>query len=442
MLGSFMILSALGVSFLAHYSHLHLPYQIFIAVIGFLFIILGTIGLKSQFANILISVLSILFTIGGIEGVLLVRRYVTPNPPNLGDMLIDDPILGQRIQPLRGDIDVNGWRNLSVPTKADIVVLGDSQTYGVNADVDETWPAQLAQILDKDVYNMSLNGYGPPQYEALIEEALTHSPDIILIGLYFGNDIADSYQYTYDLEYFESRRLPTLTLLDRKEFSSVIDTVGINTIASLYTDLPESSPDFQYILGLFQHETSIGQLIFGLQNPIAIQAQDSQVIDETIKLTEQYPRLLDYYYNNNIFTIFTPAYRLAVQDFNFAFIREGQRLTLEIIANIQDKLKSTTTDLYFILIPTKEFVFRKAVSNRTNSNLTYQALIQAETRMREVIINFLDQRNIAYIDTASCLEMAIVEDKEIYPRNFDGHPIPSGYRSIAECVAEYFGIHP
>src|SRR5262249_21309281 len=116
---------------------------------------------SSRLANLVLLVLS---TVGAILLAEFGLRF-TVNPGDfLHATLIDDPVLGHRIQPLTTGHDGLGYRNIVVPERADIVAIGDSQTYGVGAPRDSSWPYQLSQLLGENVYNMAVGGYGPLQY--------------------------------------------------------------------------------------------------------------------------------------------------------------------------------------------------------------------------------------------------------------------------------------
>ena len=78
--------------------------------------------------------------------------------------LIEDSVLGQRIEPLTTGHDALGFRNRDVPAQANVVAIGDSFTYGVSAPRDGSWPHQLSGMLGESVYNMGLGGFGPLQY--------------------------------------------------------------------------------------------------------------------------------------------------------------------------------------------------------------------------------------------------------------------------------------
>ncbi len=85
--------------------------------------------------------------------------------------------------------DENGYRNLAVPDKADIVVLGDSFAEGSSVSDEHVWPLLLARHTGMSVYNLGMSGYAPMHYLASLKEhGLALHPKIVLCGLYEGND--------------------------------------------------------------------------------------------------------------------------------------------------------------------------------------------------------------------------------------------------------------
>ena len=143
--------------------------------------------LASSIGLILLStVLSLLL------GEWLLRIVLAP-----GDFLqvnlVDDPVLGHRIEPNAIGHDALGFRNSRVPQQVDVVAVGDSQTYGVSATREGSWPQQLAGLLGKPVYSMALGGYGPMDYLYLIQhETPKLHPKQLVVGFYFGNDLMDA----------------------------------------------------------------------------------------------------------------------------------------------------------------------------------------------------------------------------------------------------------
>ena len=72
-----------------------------------------------------------------------------------------DEILGYVRNPDKNlFIDENGFKNYSVPEKADVVALGDSFTWGYTKDTKDTveasWPYYLNELTGFSVYNMGI----------------------------------------------------------------------------------------------------------------------------------------------------------------------------------------------------------------------------------------------------------------------------------------------
>ena len=111
--------------------------------------------------------------------------------------LLSDARLGYRIAPNAPGHDANGFRNAAVPSHAEIVALGDSQTWGLNAEQADAWPQALARANGRSIYSMGVLGYGPVQYLVLTPQALDFSPRVVVIGLYLGNDLYDAYHTVY-----------------------------------------------------------------------------------------------------------------------------------------------------------------------------------------------------------------------------------------------------
>ena len=81
------------------------------------------------------------------EGVFRIEDYQSP------DFILKDPYTSVRAKPLYPEIngmgpnDILGFRNRQVPNVAEVVVIGDSQTYGNNAILEQNWPSRMADQL-------------------------------------------------------------------------------------------------------------------------------------------------------------------------------------------------------------------------------------------------------------------------------------------------------
>ena len=115
---------------------------------------------------------------------------------------IPDDRLRLRPNPALPDHDASGYRNPVVPERSDIVVMGDSQTYGSEVSRKNAWPTLLGKDLGVSSYNMAFAGWGPAQYYLIADEALALNPRLLVVGLYAGNDFADAYNIVYHREAF------------------------------------------------------------------------------------------------------------------------------------------------------------------------------------------------------------------------------------------------
>ena len=99
----------------------------------------------------------------------------------------------------RGDYDEEFHGR--APGERLVVVVGDSMSVGtVPVPLNFTSVAERELGVPAEVYNMAAPGIGPPEYlELLLAEALPMLPDLIVVGLFVGNDLV------YSLEAEEPR---------------------------------------------------------------------------------------------------------------------------------------------------------------------------------------------------------------------------------------------
>ncbi|MEZ6037794.1 MAG: hypothetical protein R3F29_09965 [Planctomycetota bacterium] len=136
------------------------------------------------------------------------------------EALLPDPVTGRRPRPLyratptAGPHDVLGFRNLAVPDQADVIVFGDSQTYGWGVPFEATWPRQLELASGRSVYSMALGGWAGAQYRYLFDKALQLRPQQVLVALYMGNDSIDTLRQVYTVDVFAPYRIDGVRSLD------------------------------------------------------------------------------------------------------------------------------------------------------------------------------------------------------------------------------------
>ena len=84
------------------------------------------------------------------------------------------------------------------PGAARILAVGDSFTFGVGAEAEESYPARLAAALaaagvDAEVLNAGVPGFGVPDAAAwFAAHGAGLAPDIAVLGVFVGNDLQDA----------------------------------------------------------------------------------------------------------------------------------------------------------------------------------------------------------------------------------------------------------
>jgi hypothetical protein len=147
----------------------------------------------------------------------LAVRLVRPQPVMLVSrgLYAPDPPRRYRLQPgFRGTvtnrvefdtrvaINRQGLRGPEIGPKAPgtfrVLVLGDSFAFGVGAQAEETYPAQLQRILRSrgtraEVLNAGAPGFGVPDEVAWFQRwGWMLEPDVVLVTVFVGNDLQDA----------------------------------------------------------------------------------------------------------------------------------------------------------------------------------------------------------------------------------------------------------
>ncbi len=348
----------------------------------------------------------------------------------LGEKFIDDPQLGVRLAPYSQGHDANGFRNDRVPERADIVALGDSQTWGVNVQREDAWPQQLGKTSNQLVYNMALGGYGPVQYLALTERALRLSPKVIVIGLYFGNDLYDAYTLTYTNSLYAPLRKanPPAELLhsDVQERAQAL----WDEEKTFHQRFGRTNPrEWSYWL---REHLAIGRLL----NRQGWWPGSSDVDFEIDKAWARAHPDHAFAYEGRNPTVFTFAYRLVGLDLDDPHIAEGLRLTKDLLVRINDLAQARSCRVLVLLIPTKETVYAEGLKEQLKPSDKYAKLVTMETRARAELESVCARHNIWYVDALPSLSAAIEDGQQLYPSSTESHPNARGYSVLAAVVRD------
>jgi hypothetical protein len=389
-----------------------------------------------------LSILTI-FTAVVLETMLHVAARLTPR---IGMILFQQPVeilqdaeLGNRGNPTYPEHDKNGFRNPLTSDTADIVAIGDSQTYGTSVDFQTPWPRVLEKISSCQVYSMALPGYGPLQYALLARRAARFKPRLILIGIYFGNDLYDNWQmYLRNPSKYLVPEDLLRPALERERHNPLSrDVEEFFTMGQTDVQKSESASAWWLRRFLSQHSAIWG---FG-------RAIKNQLLPPNSVLSAEFrtavaaltPTQLEYasiFEGADWSTIFTSRYRDAAENYEDPRIQVGYWLTQWAIQDIDQLAKQNGISLMFILLPTKESVFAPKVKNASEHKF-FEKLTTEENRFRHSLIRYLEENGIAYIDMTPPLRSMA---QQPYFENADGHPNAIGHKAIASRVLEHIGV--
>jgi hypothetical protein len=353
---------------------------------------------------------------------------------------LPDARLGTRPNPDLPDHDALGWRNALRPERAEIVAIGDSQTYGDEVQREDAWPQRLARQVGLTTYNLALGGYGPVQYLRLVDDAIGLGPELVVVGLYSGNDLAGAYSAVHE------RGLAPELLPDasrRAALGSVAAERGDLAEAWLATGAARRGHVRQALRDHVGDPIERRSRLFGLGRALARVAAPAPAAfaEASRKPWEHYAQQVASADPGLLFaseaTVFTPAARAALLDPTDPRIEEGIRIALSALERAAARC-AVRCRLVVAGIPTKELVFaeRIAASGVTAPPL-YLRLVEDELAFWSRVGAFLAERSIPFVATTGALRDALDRGDAPYPPDWNGHPNAAGNQAIALAVGRY-----
>lgn len=397
--------------------------------------------------KLLFYVVMILLPVFLVEGSLQIINFIIPNGI-LSDIdpSIPDKVLGHRPNPQNPDHDSNGFRNKTIPPHIDIIVLGDSQTYGTGVSRANAWPQQLAKSTGLSVYNMAFGGWGPVQSLLLLPEAMAKKPKIIIEAFYAGNDLFDSFSLVYTskngIDFLKTRDRQVLERIAALDLQETINKKASKADINVAQAVKDEDV-FITIKSFLRNHVKIYRVVsFTKKRLWDISFENESKTWDNLKNfvkshDQQKAVILE---NQNIKTILTPAYRLTVVNLDDVRISEGLDISLKTFKIMSNMCSKQGIRFYVVLIPTKESVF--SVAAHGINDLNYLSLLQNERLMWEKTKNFLQANDIPYIDSQPYLQDKLLHGLQPYSLNDDGHPNNYGCRAIAEGVGDFFKKNP
>jgi len=399
-----------------------------------------------------------------IEGILRLIAWAYPPSRVVLDLsnalkvspTVEDRILGLRPNPSHPQHDRNGFRNPRRLKRAEIVVLGDSWTYGTSVAPSEAWPAQLVDLTNRTVYNMGYGSWGAIHHLALLPEALALKPKILLVALYFGSDLFDSYERVYqdqEFEAFQTHDAEVRTLIaGLRSEQPLLEKIKKNT--EIREDLerqsraektlrPESGIKTILLKFRFFHLIrTFKWTIEGTMHENAIAGGEAQGSKEQWQQQrvreERHPDIYDFFESGPIRTVFLPPLRLLALDSEDPRIQEGFRITVQAVRAIRDRTRQSGIRMILLLLPTKELAFEKLASESPNpQSRLYLRLVESESHWRNRLRETLSNQGMEFLDLLEVFQKALARNEEIFFMSENGHPNAAGQRFIAQEVAKH-----
>lgn len=338
---------------------------------------------------------SLLFSLSCIICVLLaelVLRICVDEVNYLRPELINHPHLRHVIKPYSSGHDKWGFRNVVFPDQAEVVAIGDSFTYGVSASANESWPAWLARMSDKDVYNMGLGGYSLDDYLWLLQnKAHELDPKQVYISVYLGNDLI-------------VRSKSSLRM--QRERTGISWSEYASRHSVLYQMIKLR---FATLLAPIKRRNAISQSFV----PIELNTQ-------------------------HIHTLITLEKLNYAQNLTFNGNQQRLRVALGLLAQISDECQRALFDCTILFIPSKSAVYQEFSEAALSPKdvVLIKAQVKRERFLFSQFSGVFASRQDAYIDLLPALRLAS-KKQALYPSDDDNHLLGIGYKVIADEVIKY-----
>ncbi len=339
--------------------------------------------------------------------------------------LQEHPILGQMIKPGDTGHDAFGFRNPRFPSQADIVAIGDSNTYGVNARSHESWPGHLQAIVGRTTYNAGLGGFGPLHHLHVAREISPRfSPKVEVVAMYLGNDLVDAYNLAHEKDHWKAYRIGERPKGSMTEGERVWHQANAN----------ESNARF---LGPLRDWLAMNSMLYSVVRhvvltPIAtsLRQKSATLDDPDMKMPWTDPK------HPAVKLVFTSKVILGAEDPGAPQIEEGIRISERVLGDMAQHAKARGVKLVLAFIPTKERAYCRALrASGAALPASHVRICEVEPAIQARLTRAAAGYDVPVVDTTPALEAAIERGEKIYPQGVDGHAVSAGYRVMAVPIA-------
>jgi len=380
--------------------------------------------------------------------------------------IIIDPRNGYTGDPSYPEHDAWGFRNESIPTEADIIALGDSWTYGAVVNKEDVWPVLLAEMSNRDVYNMGMGGTGLINYYQTFEKSLQLNPKYIIVSFYFGNDFFTTVKRFHmddAHKIFGIKALELEAKIREKETNNPVNGKELRAKCKYKeqnedkTQIGEQGKLPSNNQGRENNISSIDNMRYWLSENSRLYGllwsfknyMEGIKINDKIKIEREYRQRIKasseeqqrscfQFTDGDWKTVFENSLRTRL--LNSHDVRT--RTALDVAKNISGEMNSTIKELggefLVVLFPTKETVF----SNRINTEnipvssvySEMESITRSEKYLKDSLIEYFDKEGIAYVDMLPHLQGA---GSQPFFGHSDSHPNEFGNLVIARTINDF-----
>ena len=355
----------------------------------------------------------------------LLLRLFTPFPITASSNKVYHPKLLYVMNSGLPDIDRRGFRNPDDERDEpvyEIVTIGDSHTYGYNVVSAQTWPAQLASMLSRSVYNLGVGSYNIYQYIYLFEFALRFKPKYVIMGFYPANDLLFDVCVVLQLDYWQQR------LVEEGLESSTCQAAG--ELEKRVSPAPVRLPLYK--------KSAIGSAL-------------SYLVLSPLRTLFRPPRHRPNEHNAYIFE--SGELRMALSrrlveehrhmtDLRRASVRQHFDNSLQLFRTIAKTAIDQDVKLAVLIVPSQERVlYHWAKSCDAEMQASLQSVVAHEIELTKKYVRFFQEIGVATADAThemvKLLDRARHTGERLYP-DMNAHPLESGYQAYAKTAMQFF----
>ncbi len=318
-----------------------------------------------------------------------------------------------------------------------ILILGDSYTFGVYVEDDETFSARLESLLQEDGYKVEVINAGyacgwetDEQYAWLLNEGLKLNPDIVILGFFLGNDITGINPENWTE--INKKGLP-IKIHDKDLY---IDESG--RIRSKKSDNKTVGSEFIYRIPVLRES----QLLILLSKKFEYYKEKIVMRLEENKNLSAPPSGASVYWYPQIFGAsagkvyekYNSTYLQRRSEFN-----QKELLFKKLLEGMRDATEEHGIKFAVLMVPFNfqvepEYFLPKVFALPDEQKAIRNGEILIAENYFETIKTELEKERIKYLDILGPMRRA---NGKYYPRNGEVHFNPNGHNFVAEIIKRF-----